>query len=85
MSTEKVTTEPPITADPQGRELAVSEQPVDRRSMDPQKVRQLIGGQQFVMCNFWSFHSQVGFTFGLESYCSSGPLVVRSYQKGGPW
>jgi hypothetical protein len=47
----KVSTEPPIIADPEGGELAVPEQPVDRRSMDPQKVRQLIGGQQFTVCH----------------------------------
>ena len=34
--------------------------------MDPEKVCQLIGGQQFVMSNFECFHFQVGFTFELR-------------------
>jgi len=64
----KVSTEPPIMADPEGGELAVPEQPVNRRSMDPQKVRQLIGGKQFTECHFWGFRFQGGFTFGLKGY-----------------
>ena len=64
----KVATEPPITADPEGREVAVSEQPVDRRPMDPEKVRQLFGGQQFVICHIGYFHFQSGFTLELEGY-----------------
>jgi len=54
----KVATEPPIIADPEGGELAVPEQPVDRRSVDPQRVRQLIGGKQFTVCHFWGFRFQ---------------------------
>jgi hypothetical protein len=34
--------------------------------MDPQKVRQLIGGQQFVMSNSECFHFQVGFHLRAE-------------------
>lgn len=61
----KAATEPPIITDSEGGELSVPEQPVDRRSMDPQKVRQLIGGQQFVVWHFGCFHYQGGFTFRL--------------------
>jgi hypothetical protein len=56
----EVAAEPPITTDAEGRESAVPEQPVNRRPMDPQKVRQFIGGQQFVICHFGCFHFQGG-------------------------
>ena len=69
----KVATEPPIVADPEGGELAISEQPVDCRPVDPQKVRQLIGGKQFIGYLFACLRFQGEFTFELEGYYSSGP------------
>ena len=65
---DKVATEPPIVANPEGGELAVPEQPVDCRPMDPQKVRHLIGGKQFIVCLFACLRFQGGFTLELENY-----------------
>jgi hypothetical protein len=71
----KAATGPPIITDSEGGELAVPEQPVNRRPMDPQKVRQLIGGQQFVVWHFGCFHFQGGFTFGREVTLRAGPTT----------